>query len=146
MSLGLEEVSANLRNPKSVEQVNELFGFFLKLFAEIPIKVQRYTVQQQCSTKGDFGAFLQKLSPYTPDAFHNLITGSGITYNLHLPDHDLAIFITVSDSIIIEKGVFLYFQSEFSPNKYDPNASFKLVKQYYDFILKELDLSASTEV
>jgi hypothetical protein len=47
----------------------------------------------------------------------------------------------VSDSIILEKGIFVFVQFEFSPNKYTPNESAQVARDQFNFVLKELDLS-----
>lgn len=141
VSFGLEQISATLRNPADMEQVEKLFGLLFELIDRIPFKLQRYIVQQQSTAQGDTKAFMQKLAPYTPDKLHKFISGRGITYQLLSQDHNLASFITVSDSIILQKGIFLYVQLDFFPNKYDPYATFQLARDHYNFILKELDLS-----
>jgi hypothetical protein len=145
VSFGLEQISATLNNPADIGQVEKLFGLLFELFEGIPIKLQRYIVQQQSTTEGDTKAFLQKLIPYSPDKLQNFISGRGVTYQLLFQDHNLSVFITVSDSIILEKGIFLYVQLDFSPNKYDPYETFQLAKERYNFMLKELDLSVSPE-
>jgi hypothetical protein len=141
VSFGLEEISATLANPVNMEQVEKLFGSLFEIIEEVPIKLQRFVIQAQSTTKGDSKAFLQKLTPYTPDKFSNLMAGKGITYHLLFNEFSLKGFVTVSDSIILEKGIFVFVQFEFSPNKYTPNQATQVAKDQFNFILKELDLS-----
>jgi len=141
VSFGLEEISATLSNPVNMEQVEKLFGSLFEIIEEVPIKLQRFVIQAQSTTKGDRKAFLQKLTPYTPDKFSNLVAGKGITYHLLFDEFSLKGFVTVSDSIILEKGIFVFVQFEFSPNKYTPNEASQVAKDQFNFILKELDLS-----
>ncbi len=141
VSFGLEQISATLRNPVNMEQVEKLFSSLFEIIEEAPIELQRFVIQAQSNTKGDSKAFLQKLTPYTPDKFNNLIAGKGITYNLLFEEFNLNGFVTVSDSIILEKGIFVFVQFEFSPNKYTPNESSQVARDQFNFILKELDLS-----
>lgn len=142
VSFGLEQILATLSNPVDMEQVEKLFCSLFEIIEGVPIELQRFVLQQQSTTKGDSKAFLQKLTPYTPDKFNNLIVGKGITYHFLFQEFNLKGFVTVSDSIILEKGIFLYVQFDFSPNKYTPNESFQLARDQFNFILKELDLSA----
>ena len=141
VSFGLEQISATLSNPVNMEQVEKLFSSLFEIIEEAPIKLQRFVFQAQSTTKGDSKAFLQKLTPYTPDKFNNLIAGKGITYHLLFEEFNLKGFVTVSDSIILEKGIFVFVQFEFSPNKYTPNESSQVARDQFNFILKELDLS-----
>ena len=141
VSFGLEEISATLSNPVNMEQVEKLFGSLFEIIEEVPIKLQRFVIQAQSTTKGDCKAFLQKLTPYTPDKFSNLVAGKGITYHLLFDEFSLKGFVTVSDSIILEKGIFVFVQFEFSPNKYTPSEASQVAKDQFNFILKELDLS-----
>jgi len=140
-SFGLEQISATLSNPVNMEQVEKLFGSLFEIIGETPIASQRFVIQAQSTTKGDSKAFLQKLTPYTPDKFNNLIAGKGITYHLLFKEFNLKGFVTVSDSIILEKGIFMFVQFEFSPNKCTPNESAQVARGQFNFILKELDLS-----
>ena len=145
VSFGVEQISATLRNPVNVEQVEKQFGSLFEIIEEIPIELQRFVIQAQSNTKGDSKAFLQKLTPHTPEEFNNLIAGKGITYHLLFREFNLKGFVTVSDSIILEKGIFLFVQFEFSPNKYTPNESSQIAKDQFNFMLKELDLTISSE-
>jgi hypothetical protein len=124
-----------------MEQAEKLFGLLFEIIGEAPIELQRFVIQAQSTTKEDSRAFLQKLTPYTPDKFNNLIAGKGITYHLLFEEFNLKGFVTVSDSIILEKGIFVFVQFEFSPNKYTPNESSQVARDQFNFILKELDLS-----
>ena len=67
VSFGVEQISATLRNPVNMEQVEKQFGSLFEIIEEIPIELQRFVIQAQSNTKGDSKAFLQKLTPYTPD-------------------------------------------------------------------------------
>ena len=141
VSFGLEQISATLNNPVNIEQVEKLFGSLFEIIEEAPIELQRFVIQAQSTTKEDSKAFLQKLTPYTPDKFNNLIAGKGITYHLLFKEFNLKGFVTVSDSIILEKGIFVFIQFEFSPNKYTPSESAQVARDQFNFTLKELDLS-----
>lgn len=141
VSFGLEQIWATLNNPAGIEQAEKLFGSLFEIIEKVPIELQRFVVQAQTTTKEDPKAFLQKLTPYTPDKFNEFVVGKGITYHLLFPEFYLKGFVTVSDSIIIEKGIFLFIQFEFSPNKYTPNESYQVAKDQFNFITKELDLS-----
>jgi hypothetical protein len=141
VSLGWEQILATLSNPVDMKQAESLFGSLFKIIEGIPIELQRFVFQLQSNTKGDSKAFLQKLTPFTPDKFNEAVVGKGITYHLLFKELNLKSFVTVSDSIILEKGIFLFVQFDFSPNKYTPNESIQLVKEQTDFIFKELDLS-----
>jgi hypothetical protein len=141
VSLGLEQISATLNNPVNIEQVEKMFGPLFEIIGETPIELQRFVIQTQSTTKGDSKAFLQKLTPYTPDKLDDIVTGKGITYHFLFKEFDLKGSVTVSDSIILEKGIFVFVQFEFSPNKYTPNEASQLAKDQFNFFLKELDLS-----
>jgi len=145
VSFGVEQILATLRNPVNMEQVEKQFGSLFEIIEGIPIELQRFVIQAQSNTKGDSKAFLQKLTPYTPDKFNNLVAGKGITYHLQFQEFNLKGFVTVSDSIILEKGIFVFIQFEFSPNKYTPNESSQIASDKFNFILKELDLSVLPE-
>lgn len=145
VSFGLEQILATLNNPANLALIKKMFGSLFELFEGFPIKSQRYIVQQQSSTKGDFKGFIQKLNSYSPDKLQNFISGRGISYHLRFKEHDLAAFITLSDSLIIENGVFLYVQLDFAPNKYDPRKTFEIAENHFDVLLKGLDLSVLPE-
>lgn len=141
VSFGLEQILVTLNNPADLAQIKRMFGLLFELFDGFPIKSQRFIVQQQCRTKEDFQGFIQKLGPYSPDKLQNFISGRGITYHLRFKEHNLAAFITVSDSLIIDKGVFFFIQLDFSPNKYDPHTTFQVAEEHFNLLLKGLDLS-----
>ena len=146
VSFGLEQILVTLNNPADLAQLKKIFGLLFDLFEGFPIKSQRFIIQLQSSTKGDFKGLIQKLSPYSPDKLQNFISGRGISYHLGFNEHNLVAFITVGDSLIIDKGVFLYVQLDFSPNKYDPHKTLEVAKDHFDFLVKGLDLSVWQEV
>jgi len=145
VSFGLEQVLAALNNPGDVAHIRKIFTLLFDVLGEVPIKSQRIIVQQQCSTKGDFKGLLQKLSPHSPDQLEKFISGRGITYHLRFGEHNLAAFVTVADSLMIDKGAFIYVQLDFAPNKYDPHKTLEVAEGHFDFLLRGLDLSVRTE-
>lgn len=141
VSLGVEEVSAALRRPVDEAQVKDLYIKFFELFEKFDLSYQKMTIQQQFSVDGDVNKYLNSLNPYTPEKFENQLIEKGVIFRLRINDHDLSIYLVVIKSIIIEGGLYLNIDFEFSPNKYNSYNAYDIVRKYYDFILEGLNLT-----
>jgi len=141
VSFGLEEVSAGLQVPRDEAQVTDLYGKLFQILEQIPISRRVMIVNQHLSTEGDASSFLKSLNPHAPSNFDKLLHGRGVFYTLKIPQHELTIHITFVNSLFIPGGLYLSIENEFSPNLYDSKKTFKVVKDHYDFILRELNLN-----
>jgi len=145
VSLGVEEVSAALRRPVDEAQVKDLYIRFFELFEKFDLSYQKMTIQQQFSVEGDVKKYLYSLNPYTPEKFANQLTEKGVTFGLRIDEHDLSIYLVAIKSIIIEGGLYLNIDFEFSPNKYDSHKAYDIARNYYEFILEGLNLTIKTD-
>jgi hypothetical protein len=103
-------------------------------------------IQVQCSTELDAELYLKKLNPNTPKKFDDFLFGRGVIFDLKNPEYDLTSHIVLSSSLFVEGGVYLSVEYEFSPNKYDFESAFKIIKDQNDFILEELNLIIDAEI
>ena len=140
VAFGLEEVEASLQRVQNEDQVEDLYGKLAQLFEQNPISLQRVTIQRHLSTEENVSLFLESLNPNPPSNFKKYLCGTGAYYTLTISDHNLSIYITIVESLFIQKGLYLSVENEFSPNKYDFQETFKIVKEFQEFILKGLDL------
>jgi hypothetical protein len=145
VSFGLEEVEGFLGTARDEAQVVDLYGKFFQLFEQAPISIQRMTIQRHLSTNGDAILFLESLNPNPPSVFKEFLQGTGVHYTLKISEHELTIYITLVESLFVQKGLFLSIDYEFSPNLHDFQNAFKIVKEYHDFILKGLGLQIIME-
>lgn len=141
VSLGIEQVSAALSHPVDEAQIKDLYTRFFELFEKFDLSSQKMTIHQQFSVDGDVNKYLYSLNPYTPEKFKNQLTEKGVTFRLRIDDHDLSIYLVAVKSIIIEGGLYLNIDFEFSPNKYDSYSAYDITRKYYDFILEGLNLT-----
>jgi len=141
VSFGLEEASATLKAPQNEVQVADLYGKLFQIFQDIPIAIQKMTIQRQLSTEGDATSFLKSLNPHCPSNFEKLLQGGGVFYTLKIPENEMTIYITLVESIFIPGGLYLSIENIFSPNIYDFQNAFEISKERHDFILKELNLN-----
>jgi len=141
VAIGLEEFEYVIRYAKSDEQIFHLYNKLTKLIEQYPISFQRITIQQHLSSEGDVISFLRSLNPNLPSSFKDIIRSTGAHYFLKIPDHELTIYIMIVESLFTPGGLYLTIENEFSPNKYDFVKSYEIIKEYYDFILKALNLS-----
>jgi hypothetical protein len=145
VSFGLEEISARLRMPTDEAQVADLYGRLFQIFEDNPISVQRMNIQRQCSTEGDVASFFQTLNPHTPKKFQELLYSRGMIYDLKVLEHELYIHVLIANSLVVEGGLYLNIDFEFSPNKYDFENALRITKDQHEFIFKELGLKIATE-
>ena len=61
-------------------------------------------------------------------------------------DQNLKIFLTIVNSLLVEKGLFLGIDYVFDPYSFNFNEISDLVFKYDEFILKELGIGIKTEV
>jgi len=80
------------------------------------------------------------LKEYFHINFKKYLCGTGAYYTLTISDHNLSIYITIVESLFIQKGLYIRVENEFSPNKYDFQETFKIVKEFHEVILKGLNL------
>jgi len=146
LSFGLEETSANLYDVESRQQIVDSYGVLFKILDEIPIRTMRVNVSRHFETEGDLGSYLKSLNPQVPKRFETLLTGRGAFYNLRIPEHNLNIFLTIVNSLLVAKGLFLGIDYYFDPYALDFDGVSGLVTKNDEFILKELELKIKTEV
>ena len=145
LSFGLEETSANLYNAESETQAFDLYGKLFQILEEIPIGVLTVNISQHFSTNEDSSSYLKSLNPDAPKEFASLLTGRGVFYNLRIEDYDLAIFITLVNSLVVKDGLFLGVENQFSPYALDFRGLSETVMKYHAFVLKELGLEVNAE-
>jgi hypothetical protein len=145
LSFGLEETSATLYKARNKQQALDLYGRLFQILEEIPISTLRFNISQHFSTEGDLSSYLKSLSPKAPNEFESLLAGRGVFYNLRLEDHNLTIFITLVNSLVVPNGLFLGVENQFSPYALDFSALSGTVAKHYAFVLKELGLEVKAE-
>lgn len=146
LSFGLEETSANLWDVERGEQVAELFGSLFKILDEIPLRSLRVNMARHFSTDGDLEAYLVSLNPQVPRGFEALLGGRGAFYNLRIRDQNLNIFLTIVNSLLVTKGLFLGIDYNFDPYTIDFKGVLEIISKYDGFLLKELALETKAEV
>ncbi len=146
LSFGLEETSANLYDVESGQQIVDSYGVLFKILDEIPIRTMRVNVSRHFETEGDLGSYLKSLNPQVPKGFETLLTGRGAFYNLRIPEQNLNIFLTIVNSLLVAKGLFLGIDYYFDSYALDFDGISGLVTKNDEFILKELELKIKTEV
>ena len=146
VSFGLEEFSAKLRRHLNEEKIPEAFSELFNCLGDNAISSLRILIQQQLSTEGDANLFLSQLNPHTPTSFESLLSGKGVSYTLKIQDHNLTIFATVTNSILIDGGLFLSVELEFFPYNDNFIDVLTVAKDHYDFVLNGLSLDLRIEV
>jgi len=141
VSYGLEEVTAQLRNPVSKEQIFEFYGALNNSYEGHPITAQRVTVQYHLAVEHDIMAYLNFLNPFTPSNFGKLLTGKGISYSLKIEENQLKIYIVLAPSLFVPGGLFLSTDYEFRPNLYTFNDTTNIVEKWQNFIMRELTIT-----
>ena len=144
VSFGFEETSATLWRAENEDQALDLFERLFLILNEFPISRVTINVIQQFGSEGNLDAYLEALSPTIPEGFKNHLSGRGATYNLRIPEHDLLIYVTLSNSLFVENGLFLAIENQFSPYQGDFNAMTKITREKYNFILTELGINVQT--
>lgn len=140
VSLGLEELTARLRNPEDEKMVKDLYGKLVESIREVTFDLQRMTIQRHFSTKGDARSFLENLNPNYPTGFKQMLEGNGVFYTLKLEPNKMTIHITLVNSLYVPGGLFFSVENVFSPNQYDFERAFSVAKERYDFIVEQLNL------
>ncbi len=142
---GFEKVDTLIQGAQDEQQVLKLFGSLYRIFEDEPIAVQRVSIRMQLLTKSDVNEFLRSLNPYCPEKFKDLLKGRGVSYALSIPKHNLNIGFAITNSIIYENGIYLSIENEFNPNLYKFDETYKIVKEYADFVWDELKLKIDKE-
>jgi hypothetical protein len=146
VSFGLEQVHARLQHLQNEDQIFETYGKLALLFNDIDLASQKITLYRHLKVEeGNNLSFLNLLNQYTPDRFKKIIHSKGATYTLKIPEHNLTIFIMISESLFTENGIFLSIEGEFYPNKYLFEEAFKIAKHYHDIIFEGLGLQINTK-
>jgi hypothetical protein len=145
LSFGLEETSANLYDVKSGKEIVDSYGVLFNILDEIPIRTMRVNVSRHFETEGDLGSYLRSLNPHVPKRFETLLKGRGAFYHLRIPENNLSIFLTIVNSLLVAKGLFLGIEYYFDPYAFNFDDVSGLVTKNDEFILEELELKIKTE-
>lgn len=140
LSFGLEEASANLWDAQSGQQASELFGGMVKILNEIPLRSLHVNMARHFSTDGDLESYLESLNPHVPEGFKPQLSGRGAFYNLRVAEHDVRIFMTIVNSLLATKGLFVGIDYQFEPFTLDYGGLSEMLLKYNGFIMKELML------
>lgn len=143
---GLEEVAASVRTPASKDQLIDLLNKIYGLFKDRPITSQVVNMQHQLAIGQNLMAYLDSLNPHTPEGFREALQGKGVFYTLRHAEHDLGIVVTVAPSVFLPEGVFVAFNYEFRPSRYDFPKVCEIVEQYYSLLFRELNLKVEEAI
>ena len=137
VSLGVEELSVKIINPKDEADIYTLLNKVLNLVKSIKgfdIGHQRISNSQHFSTDDDFFQYLNSLNPFTPNEFEESLKSKGVIYRLVDKEYDFNIFVAMDKSIIIKEGIYLSIDLQFSPNKLSFQDMFGIAKERYQKI------------
>jgi hypothetical protein len=141
VQLGLEEAKANLFRVDNQRQAFEIFGNLFPILDEIPIASMRIIINRHFTGIGDVNFFLKSLNPTAPQGFEGLLNGRGVFYNLRIQDQNLAIYITLVNSMFVANGLFLAIDNQFSAFSGTLAKCADIALEKHDFILKELGIT-----
>lgn len=145
VSIGFEEVSANLRNPIDEVQVKDLYYKLDDIIGDFGFSTQTMTIHHQLNPEGDLINYLNSLNPYTPKGFIEILDERGSIFKIRVAEHNLSINTVAVNSAIFEEGLYVNMGFEFTPNKYDFKTAFGIIEEYYKFVLEELNLTIIRE-
>jgi len=140
VSLGLEELTAGLSNPKDEKGLTDFYRKIFETVAQIEIDMQRFAAQWHFSTKENARSFLRDLNPECPVGFKEILDGNGVFYTLKSDVKNMTSHITLVNSLVVSGGLFLSVENVFWPMEYDPEKAFSHSKEMHDFIVNQLGL------
>jgi hypothetical protein len=140
---GLENINSKINRLIDRQQCRQLFGTLYKtvkgkdnLFAW-----QKFSVRQHFKIQNSSALdYLNSINPFTPQGFISQLFGRGSLFALDVPDHELKIHVLLTNSVIIEDGIYFSIDFIFMQNQYDFADAFDISSSQYDFILNELNL------
>ncbi len=131
LSYGLEEVKAVLRNPLSEGQLLDLIGKLGTVFRGVEFKTQNVLLQQHFELLGDLKDFFASQGMRVPNGFVEGLTEQMLGYGLRFEEEGLTLRFVLSSSLFVTGGIFLNFECDFTPNRFDISGA-------YDFAKKQL--------
>jgi len=140
VSLGLEELTARLSNPKSEKGLTDFYRKIFETVGQIEIAMQRLAAQWHFSTKENAISFLRNLNPECPVGFKEILEGNGVFYTLKSEPKNMTSHITLVNSLVVSGGLFLSVENVFWPIQYDFEKAFSHSKEMHDFIVNQLGL------
>ncbi len=143
VSLGVEELSVKIINPKDEADVYTLLNKVLNLVKSLKgfnIGHQRISISENFSTDDDFVQHFNSLNPFTPDEFEESLKSKGVIYRLVDNEYGCNIFIVMDKSIIAIADIYLNIDLQFSPNKLSFQDMSGVVKERYPKITSALGL------
>lgn len=143
---GLEQVVSLVRNPVDKNQLIELFDKVYGLFKGRPMAYQGINLQHQFSIGENPASYLDSLNPHTPERFREYLQGKGVFYTLRFAEHDLGVVVTVVPSLFLQDGIFVAFNFELNPSRYDLPKFLQIAEEYYLLLLQELNLQIEGDV
>ena len=146
VSIGVEELSVRIMNPKDEADIYALINKVLNLLKShkgFDIGHQRITNSEHFSTDDDFVQHFNSLNPFTPDEFEESLKSKGIIYRLVDNEYDFNIFIVMDKSLTVEEGMYLNIDLQFSPNKLSFQDMFGVAKERYQKITSALGLEVT---
>jgi hypothetical protein len=144
LHFGLEETSANLFKAENVKQAFDILGRLSPILDEIPIASMRINISRHFEATEEARSFLASLNPTVPVGFKEFLDGGGVFYNLRISNHNLNLYITLVDSLLIKNGLFLGIENQFLPYPGGLMKSASIVLEYNNLILNELGIIVET--
>jgi hypothetical protein len=141
---GLESINSGINRLINREQCRQLFGTLYKtvkgkdnLFAW-----QKFSIRQHLEIQNSSALdYLNSINPFTPQGFKSQLIGRGSLFQFAVPDHELKIHVLLTNSAIIEGGIYFVIDFIFKQNQYDFTDAFDISSSQYNFILNELNLN-----
>lgn len=146
VSLGVEELSVKIINPKDEADIYTLLNKVLNLvksFKGFDIGHQRIVISEHFSTDDDIVQHLNSFNPFTPNEFEESLKSKGLIYRLVDNEYDFNIFIVMDKSIAVKDAIYLNIDLQFSPNKFSFQDMFGVAKERYQKITSALGLEIS---
>jgi len=140
VNFGLEQIHVTVKRNQSQEKLIKLLTNIYDIVRSKTFISQHIILNQHMIAEKNVNEYLETLNPNTPDEIKDFTTGRGVSYRIADKDKQMEMSVVVTNSAMLENGIYFNFNCQFRPNPYDLETASELVKAKYDLITKALNL------
>ncbi len=140
VNFGLEQIYVTVKRNQSQEKLKKLLTNIYDIVRSKTFISQRIILNQHMIAEKNVNEYLETLNPNTPDEIKGFTTGRGVSYRMADKDKKMEMSVVVTNSAMLENGIYFNFDCQFMPNPYDIETASELIKAKYDLITKALNL------
>ncbi len=138
--IGFEEATASLRNPQDESLVDDIVKGAAKIISDESFIQLTINNRTHYTVESGLESFLDPLSPPIPDGFKESLIGGISSYTLQDEKDSLTTSITVGTSLFARSGLYVGFDFNFNPCRFNLVDAIELYRKKYEWASDILNL------